>query len=301
VILPVLPLIRKPRPPRTGVGVFVDAVSRRLRLVFRDGTEVEYGASGGAPDAHATSHKAGGDDEVSTTTPVAGGIPQAGATGFLDAGWGLGLPLGRVAYAHAASGTSLTSVGGGSVSTTGGTGSFIDATGAWASRGTGASSGSAAAWLCGTPIHRLDQTGGRCAILFRGAASMAAIRFWVGWFSTSPGNSDTMSGSGVGVRFSTVAGDAGFMAVSRDGTNQTLGANLGSVVADAVALLELIPTSSTAVKLRLTTGGVTTEVTVTATLPASSTALQWEARVITQEAVAKNIRVGLVTGNTGGV
>lgn len=44
------------------------------------------------PNAHGASHRAGGTDEVATTTPAAGAIPKAGGAGTLGAGWISALP-----------------------------------------------------------------------------------------------------------------------------------------------------------------------------------------------------------------
>ncbi len=47
----------------------------------------DAGGGGGTPDAHSTSHKNGGADEVATATPAANAIPKAGSGGTLAAGW----------------------------------------------------------------------------------------------------------------------------------------------------------------------------------------------------------------------
>lgn len=50
-------------------------------------TEVEFSSiagSGGAPEAHASSHQNGGSDEIATATPAANAIPKATAGGKLD-------------------------------------------------------------------------------------------------------------------------------------------------------------------------------------------------------------------------
>jgi hypothetical protein len=92
-------------------------------------------------------------------------------------------------------------------------------------------------------------------------------------------DSDTAAGHFVGVRYSTVAGDAGWMPVSRDGTTQTVGAAGSAPVADVPYLLVMSgATGGSSVRVliyRLDTAATVLDATISATLPDSATATDW--------------------------
>lgn len=117
------------------------------------------------------------------------------------------------------------------------------------------------------------------ALIFKLPSSVTSRRLWIGLGSTTMSDSDTAAGSFVGVRYSTVAGDAGFMPASRDGTTQTIGTAGSAPVADVPYMLTIQAAtggSSVAVKItRLDTGATVLDVTISATLPASGTAIDW--------------------------
>ena len=116
-------------------------------------------------------------------------------------------------------------------------------------------------------------------LIFKLPSSITSRRLWIGLGSTTMNDSDTAAGSFVGLRYSTVAGDAGFMPVSRDGGTQTVGAAGSAPVADVPYIMTIqcvTGGSSVAVKVtRLDTGATVLDVAITATLPASATAIDW--------------------------
>jgi hypothetical protein len=115
------------------------------------------------------------------------------------------------------------------------------------------------------------------AIAFKVPVTTASRRIWCGLISTSQSDSDTASGHFVGIRYSTPAADAGWTVVSRDGTTQTVGTVGAAPVADVPYLLMLVklPGSSSVslVLSRLDTSVAVLTATVSATLPASGTAI----------------------------
>lgn len=117
------------------------------------------------------------------------------------------------------------------------------------------------------------------ALIFKLPSSITSRRLWIGLGSTTMNDSDTAAGSFVGVRYSTVAGDAGFMPASRNGTTQTIGTAGSAPVADVPYMMTIQAAtggSSVAVKItRLDTGATVLDVTISATLPASGTAIDW--------------------------
>ena len=117
------------------------------------------------------------------------------------------------------------------------------------------------------------------AIAFKIPVTVASRRIWVGLISTNQSDSDTASGHFVGARYSTPATDAGWTTASRDGTTQTLG-TVGSLpVADVPYLMLLVKlpgaSSVSLVLYRLDTSVAVLTSTVSATLPAAGTAIDF--------------------------
>lgn len=120
-------------------------------------------------------------------------------------------------------------------------------------------------------------------LVIRTGASLAALRFWFGLTSSNFTNSDTAPGSTVAFRYSTVAGDTGWVGVTRDGATQSVTAQVAAIA------------TSTRYKLKIRVSGSTvyfsvndgTEVSATANLPASTTDMYPWFGVYTNEAVAK--------------
>ncbi len=63
------------------------------------------------------------------------------------------------------------------------------------------------------------------------ATAVTSTRFWCGVLSGSPGATDTLASNGVAFRYSTAAGDAGFVGVTYDGT-QAVTASVASIAAN---------------------------------------------------------------------
>jgi len=117
------------------------------------------------------------------------------------------------------------------------------------------------------------------AIAFKVPVTTASRRIWCGLISTTQGDSDTASGHFVGIRYSTVAGDAGWTVVSRDGTTQTVGAVGSAPAADVPYLLTLVKlpgaSSVSLVLSRLDTSVAVLTATVSANLPLAGTAIDF--------------------------
>lgn len=122
------------------------------------------------------------------------------------------------------------------------------------------------------------------------AADIANIRFWIGLFSAAPTNVDTLAGStsAFAFRYSTVAGDAGWVPVTSDGASQSTGTAIGTIAASTRYLLTIeVDDANGLAKFRVN-NDYTTERTLTTTLPAAATELGASWYVITTAAVAKN-------------
>lgn len=117
------------------------------------------------------------------------------------------------------------------------------------------------------------------AIGFKVPVAITPRRIWVGLTSTTQSDSDTASGHYIGLRYSTVAGDAGWTVVSRDGTTQTVG-SVGAVPVAGVPYLAVLvkePGAGTVslVLHRLDNNTTPLSATVSATLPAGGTAIDF--------------------------
>lgn len=83
-----------------------------------------------------------------------------------------------------------------------------------------------------TNFYMVDAGNGYDAVIhFRTDASLTGMRIWVKMGQSNDANADTMGGLGLGFRYSTVAGDAGFLGVSRDGVTQATWGQVGSNIA----------------------------------------------------------------------
>lgn len=140
------------------------------------------------------------------------------------------------------------------------------------------------------------------ACRFMTGSNISGQRIYIGIAGATPANSDTLTTSFIGIRYSTVAGDTGFMAVTCDGTTQTLGTSLATVFADTTYDLRVYYTSTSAiVALRLggAGSGVWVEQTVTGG-PFSGIDVGWAALLITTGAAARVIKLSRVYGEYGG-
>lgn len=90
-------------------------------------------------------------------------------------------------------------------------------------------------WADHNPVWRTQ--------LFTDAASIANTRFWGGLSQSAWADTDTpstASGKCVGIRYSTVAGDTGFVAVCVDGSGQTTSSLIATVTANTQYILEIV-------------------------------------------------------------
>lgn len=205
-----------------------------------------------------------------STTPAASGLLQLDAYGWL------GMSAVLAAWRHS---QSVQVFAGGSSA---GYGFSISVAGTSATASTAAYTHRYSTTNCGWYVSaRLASRtlGFAYALIFKLPSSVTSRRLWIGLGSTTMSDSDTAAGEFVGVRYSTVAGDAGFMPASRDGASQTIGSAGSAPVADVPYMMTMVCAtggSAVAVKIiRLDTGATVLDVSISATLPASGTAIDW--------------------------
>jgi hypothetical protein len=116
--------------------------------------------------------------------------------------------------------------------------SIQDTRGNWRQQVTGTTAGSTAGWRSANTLVRLDHNPYLISRI-RTNTDITALRFFMGWFSADPVNADTQTTKCVGLRFSTVAGDAGFTPISSDGTTQNTGTTMGTMQASTEYLLAI--------------------------------------------------------------
>lgn len=123
--------------------------------------------------------------------------------------------------------------------------------------------------------------------------TLTSVRLWVGLTSAAFGDVDTHGGHCAAFRFSSVAGDTGFRAITRDGATQTTSANIGTVSSATAYLLRIrgvlagTPTCYFSVN-----GGA--ETAQTTNLPTSTQDLGMGVCVVAQAASARNVSVGRI-------
>ena len=158
-----------------------------------------------------------------------------------------------------------------------------------ATRTTGAVSGNAegVAEPAGSGIQTLF--GPTTDFLIRTGADISNMRIWCMLVNTATNNSDSLggaAGSGVGFRYSTVAGDGGWVGVTRDGATQTVSAAVASIAASTNYRLRIrIPEITSA--FFSVNGGA--EVEVSANLPATNISLRWRVVVVTQTGATRDL------------
>jgi len=77
-------------------------------------------------------------------------------------------------------------------------------------------------------------------IHFRLGSDITNQRFWIGWWDGVGSNADVSTLHGCGIRYSTVAGDTGFVLQSSDTVSQSLGSTLGTIVASDEYWIHLV-------------------------------------------------------------
>lgn len=130
-----------------------------------------------------------------------------------------------------------------------------------------------------------------CLIRTAAAADLANIRLWIGLFTAAPPNADALGAiSALAFRYSTVAPDAGWVAVASDGTAQFTSSPLTSpLTADTRYLLSI--SVDTAANTATFTVNNSQSITISSSLPATGADLGVAVRLITTNAAAKNIRI----------
>jgi len=125
--------------------------------------------------------------------------------------------------------------------------------------------------------------------VLRTGSDITNLRLWVGVFAATPTNVDTLLTSAAAFRYSTVAGDAGWVGVVSTGAAQTVSATVGAIAASTRYVLRVrtVPGGSAAY-FSVNDGP---EVAVTTNLPVSSTELGACVLAITTTATAKNIAI----------
>lgn len=122
------------------------------------------------------------------------------------------------------------------------------------------------------------------------AGDIANIRFWIGLFSAAPTNVDTLAAgtSAIAFRYSTVAPDTGWTPVTSDGASQSTATAIGTVAASTRYLLTIEVDDTNGLARFRVNNDLTTERTISTTLPAAATELGASWYIITTAAAAKN-------------
>lgn len=120
-------------------------------------------------------------------------------------------------------------------------------------------------------------------------ADITSIRYWIGLCSADVTNVDTLAGATefAGFRFSTVAGDTVWRAITKDASTQSVGTLPSAVAANTVYELR-VRFDSAAGKAYFSVDG-SSEAEVTANLPQAATDLGFCVRCITQTAGIRQI------------
>jgi len=127
----------------------------------------------------------------------------------------------------------------------------------------------------------------RFVAYLRTGSNIAALRLWVGFNPTGIfGIGDTVSTLNTATfRFSTIAGDAGFRPMTSNGSTQTVGAAIGTVAINTAYKLEISIINGVA----YFSVNDSAPIAIATTMPAPTTNWLWDARLQTQENVAKAI------------
>lgn len=127
--------------------------------------------------------------------------------------------------------------------------------------------------------------------VIRTDASITAVRFWIGMTNSAPTNADDLGGATkyIMFRYSTVAGDAGWVGVARDGAAQSVTAIAGTIAINTTYLLKIRMSDDGTTAYFSVNGG--DEIPLTTNLPAGTTTLGWAISLFTTENVAKSINI----------
>lgn len=79
-----------------------------------------------------------------------------------------------------------------------------------------------------------------CDWVMKTGADITSLRFWLGFTSAVPTNADDLTGSYAAFRYSTSAGDTGWVPIVDNGTTNTTGTAIGTVVANTQYKLDVV-------------------------------------------------------------
>jgi hypothetical protein len=128
-------------------------------------------------------------------------------------------------------------------------------------------------------------------IVMKTPSTITNLRFWIGLSNGTPANADDPGVNSILFRYSTVAGDTGWVPSTRNSTTQTLGTTIVTVAADTVYRMTIRFATST--KVAFSING-SSEQYMTATIPSSGTSINITAVVYTTEAVSKTINISRI-------
>lgn len=122
-------------------------------------------------------------------------------------------------------------------------------------------------------------------------SSITGVRIWIGLTQTVPANVDDLGGTSryVMFRYSTVAGDGGWVGATRDGTTQSVTATVAAIAINSAYLLKIRVSSDGGTVYFSVNGG--TEVSATANLPAGTITLGFAIEIVTTDANAKSLNI----------
>jgi hypothetical protein len=146
--------------------------------------------------------------------------PDGGAPTFGERRWG----------ATAATGTTLAGIGFAAPTESGAGASALDAVSAWRPYTSGAAAGNSTG-NTGAAFTRTAHEP-TWEMYMETGSDITGVRYWMGLSSAAQTNVDTHGGSCVSFRYSTVAGDGGWIGVARDGSTQEV---TGTVAAIALS------------------------------------------------------------------
>ncbi len=237
-----------------------------------------------------------GDYEIDLTADVTGVLPLANtdvdgiASELNITGYTPISTERRSCWLHCTPGT-IVNMGIAAPTETGAVGSNVDATSVWRQYTSGAGAGAQAGHDMVTFV-RIGHNP-KFVVYLRTGATITGIRHWIGLSSAGMTNADTHAAHCLAFRFSTVAGDTGFIGVSRDGASQSVTAAMGTYAASTVYRLTCEFDGTTATfTVEAEAAGTSASATLAATLPGSTTSLEMSNQIFTTAGGARSWEFG---------